>query len=113
MALTPGDVQTLTQLGVSVRVERGAGVGSGLSDREYAQADAELTDAAGAWSCEMVVKVKEPVEAEYRYLRPDLLLFTYLHLAADRGASLGGNVGHRLRNGANCARRAAPPAAHE
>lgn len=84
VALTPGDVQTLTGRGFTVRVEAGAGLGSGLSDAEYTAAGAELTDAAGAWACEMVVKVKEPIEAEYHYLRPDLLLFTYLHLAADR-----------------------------
>ncbi len=84
VALTPADVSTLTGRGHGVRVEKGAGVGSGLSDQEYAAAGAELVDVAAAWACDMVVKVKEPMECEYQYLRPDLLLFTYLHLAADR-----------------------------
>lgn len=85
VGLTPGAVRVLVRQGHRVLVERGAGLGSALSDEEYSEAGAELVDeAADAWSAEMVVKVKEPVEAEYEYLRSDLLLFTYLHLAADR-----------------------------
>lgn len=84
VALTPGGVATLVRRGHEVLVERGAGVGSGLSDGEYEAAGATLGTAAEAWSMEMVVKVKEPIAAEYPYLREDLLLFTYLHLAADR-----------------------------
>jgi alanine dehydrogenase len=59
-------------------------MGSGCSDEEFAAAGAELVDAAQAWAAEMVIKVKEPLASEYQYLRDDLLLFTYLHLAADR-----------------------------
>lgn len=84
VALTPGGVATLVRRGHSVTVERGAGVGSGLPDHEYEQAGAQLGSAADAWGAQMVVKVKEPIESEYPYLRDDLLLFTYLHLAADR-----------------------------
>lgn len=84
VALTPGGVATLVRRGHSVTVERGAGVGSGLSDSDYEQAGATLGTAADAWTAEMVVKVKEPIESEYGYLRDDLLLFTYLHLAADK-----------------------------
>ena len=84
VALTPGGVATLVRRGHRVTVERGAGVGSGLPDHEYEQAGATLGTAADAWGAEMVVKVKEPVQSEYGYLRDDLLLFTYLHLAADR-----------------------------
>ncbi|WP_309571946.1 alanine dehydrogenase, partial [Deinococcus sp.] len=84
VALTPGGVGTLVRRGHSVTVEQGAGVGSGIPDSEYARAGATLGSADDAWAAEMVVKVKEPIEREYRYLRPDLLLFTYLHLAADR-----------------------------
>ncbi|BDP41995.1 alanine dehydrogenase [Deinococcus aetherius] len=84
VALTPGGVATLVRRGHTVIVERGAGVGSGITDTEYEGAGATLGTAADAWAAEMVVKVKEPVEAEYGYLRDDLLLFTYLHLAADR-----------------------------
>jgi alanine dehydrogenase len=69
-----------------VHIERGAGVGSSIHDDEYAGAGATLLDAADdVWgSAEMVLKVKEPVAEEYHRMREDLVLFTYLHLAADR-----------------------------
>ncbi|MDB5044518.1 MAG: alanine dehydrogenase [Deinococcus sp.] len=84
VALTPGGVGTLVRRGHTVTVEHGAGVGSGIADAEYVAAGAVMGTAAEAWAAQMVVKVKEPVEREYGYLRDDLLLFTYLHLAADR-----------------------------
>ena len=84
VALTPGGVGTLVRRGHSVLVEHGAGVGSGIADSEYVQAGASLGSAHDAWAADMVVKVKEPIASEYPHLRPDLLLFTYLHLAADR-----------------------------
>ena len=84
VALTPGGVGTLVRRGHSVLVERGAGVGSGIQDGEYAAAGASLGSAHDAWAADLVVKVKEPIASEYAHLRPDLLLFTYLHLAADR-----------------------------
>ncbi|PKN07247.1 MAG: alanine dehydrogenase [Deltaproteobacteria bacterium HGW-Deltaproteobacteria-8] len=83
VSMTPGAVETLVRRGHTVLVENGAGVGSGLPDAEYAAAGAKMCTAAEAWAAEMVIKVKEPMAAEYKYLRPDLLLFTYLHLAAD------------------------------
>jgi alanine dehydrogenase len=67
-----------------VRVERGAGEGSDFGDAQYEAAGAEIVPtAADAWDAAMVVKVKEPQPREYAFLRPDLTLFTYLHLAAD------------------------------
>ncbi|WP_022800145.1 alanine dehydrogenase [Deinococcus ficus] len=85
VALTPGGVATLVRRGHTVSVQRTAGVGSGIQDTEYEQAGAKMVDtAAEAWAAEMVVKVKEPVASEYGFLRDDLLLFTYLHLAADK-----------------------------
>lgn len=85
VALTPGGVESLVRRGHTVLVERGAGEGSGLSDAEYARAGAELVGREEAWGAEMVVKVKEPLPEEYGFLREGLILFTYLHLAADRG----------------------------
>jgi len=83
VACTPGGVRLLAGAGHRVLVERGAGEGSGFSDEQYGQAGAEVVaSAAEAWSAELVIKVKEPVPAEYQYLRPGLVLFTYLHLAA-------------------------------
>lgn len=85
VGLIPGAVRTLTRRGHRVLVETGAGIGSAIDDDEYVAAGAEIVpDAATAWSAEMVVKVKEPIPSEYGYLRDDLILFTYLHLAADR-----------------------------
>jgi len=84
VAFTAGAVETLTRRGHTVLVEAGAGLGSGIADAQYAAAGAKRVDAATAWSADLVVKVKEPVASEYKYLRKGLLLFTYLHLAADR-----------------------------
>ncbi len=83
VSLTPGGAQMLAQAGHRVLVQAGAGEGSGFSDKEYGAAGASIVPAAAeAWSAEMVMKVKEPLPAEYGFLRPGLLLFTYLHLAA-------------------------------
>ncbi|PSN16342.1 alanine dehydrogenase [filamentous cyanobacterium CCT1] len=85
VGLTPAAVQSLAQQGHQVMVQAGAGAGSGFSDRDYQQAGAKLVaDAATAWAQEMVVKVKEPQHSEYEFFRSDLILFTYLHLAAER-----------------------------
>ncbi len=79
----PSMVKTLTDHGHHVLVESQAGVGSSITDEEYAEAGAEiLSDAASIWKrAEMVVKVKEPQASEYSLFRPGLILFTYLHLA--------------------------------
>lgn len=86
VAITPSGVAEFVDHGHKVLIETGAGTGSGFSDEEYAKYGATiLPDAATTWaSGEMVMKVKEPIASEYQYLREDLLLFTYLHLAADR-----------------------------
>ena len=85
VGLTPGAVKALVTRGHRVLVQSGAGDGSALVDDEYAGAGGELvTTAAEAWAAELVVKVKEPIEPEYPFLREGLILFTYLHLAADR-----------------------------
>jgi alanine dehydrogenase len=85
VGLTPGAVKSLARRGHRVLVQTGAGMGSFLTDEEYSKAGAEIVStAADAWAAEMVVKVKEPIPTEYHFLRPDQLLFTYLHLAADR-----------------------------
>jgi alanine dehydrogenase len=82
VAMVPAGVSQMVAAGHQVRVEAGAGLGAGIPDEAYVAAGAQLTDAAGAWGAEMVVKVKEPLEPEFAYFRPGLLLYTYLHLAA-------------------------------
>ena len=85
VGLTAGAVRMLTRRGHTVLVQTGAGDGSAIGDDEYIAAGAQIVPTeADAWGAQMVVKVKEPVASEYAFLRPDLLLFTYLHLAADR-----------------------------
>jgi alanine dehydrogenase len=84
IGINPGGVQILKRAGHQVIVQRGAGNGSGISDDELARAGAKLVDTPGeVWAAEMVLKVKEPLPHEYRYFRPGLVLFTYLHLAAE------------------------------
>ncbi len=84
VAITPDGVHELSAHGVSVLVERGAGVDSAITDDEYRLAGAEIVPTATeVWErAGMVVKVKEPQEVEFAFLRPGLVLFTYLHLAA-------------------------------
>lgn len=86
VAITPAGVAELVAHGHQVFIQKGAGIGSGITDEEYVAQGASITpDAAATWEAgEMVMKVKEPIAQEYGFLRDDLLLFTYLHLAADR-----------------------------
>ncbi len=85
VAMTPGAVETLVRRGHKVLVETGAGLGSGIADEDFVRAGASMVNAQDAWGGQMVIKVKEPLPEEYQYLRSDLLLFTYLHLAAAEG----------------------------
>jgi alanine dehydrogenase len=84
VALTPAGANELTRSGHRVLVQRGAGLGSAISDDEYEAAGAHIIGTADAlWdAAELVLKVKEPVEEEYHRLRSGQVLFTYLHLAA-------------------------------
>jgi alanine dehydrogenase len=85
VAITAAGVHEFVSHGHTVLIERGAGVASGITDDEYHVAGAELvTEAADVWArAEMVMKVKEPIASEYRHFRKGLILFTYLHLAAE------------------------------
>jgi alanine dehydrogenase len=82
VAITPDGVRELAQHGHTVVIERGAGADSAVEDDEYERAGASLAGTDEAWAAELVVKVKEPQPSEYDRLRHDLVLFTYLHLAA-------------------------------
>lgn len=97
VGLTPDNVRAYVAAGHEVYVERGAGEGSGFADAEYADAGATLVEAAkDVWDgVEMMVKVKEPLPEEYPLFHEGLVLYTYLHLAADRqqtDALLAGKV---------------------
>jgi alanine dehydrogenase len=84
VGVTPAGVRLLVASGHRVLVERGAGEGSGISDEQYVQAGAAIVAAAAdTWGADMVVKVKEPLPAEYPFFRDGLVLYTYLHLAAE------------------------------
>ncbi|HZT65991.1 MAG TPA: alanine dehydrogenase [Acidimicrobiales bacterium] len=82
VAMTPDGVRELTAHGHTVLIEQGAGEGSSIDDGAFVRAGARTVDRDEAWSAQLVVKVKEPQPDEFGFLRPDLTLFTYLHLAA-------------------------------
>jgi alanine dehydrogenase len=82
VGINPGGVLALKRAGHQVHIQKGAGEGSGISDADFRAAGAQIVpSAADAWGADMVMKVKEPLESEYRYFRPGLVLYTYLHLA--------------------------------
>ena len=97
VGMTPDNVRAYVLAGHEVYIEKGAGIGSGFADAEYVDAGASMVDSAqDIWSSvDMMIKVKEPLEEEYAYFREGLILYTYLHLAADEkqmDALLNGKV---------------------
>ena len=86
VGMTPDNAKSYVNAGHEVLVEVGAGLGSGFTDEEYVAAGAKMIDSAKeVWdSVEMMVKVKEPLPEEYPLFHEGLILYTYLHLAADR-----------------------------
>ncbi|WEG17312.1 alanine dehydrogenase [Alkalihalophilus pseudofirmus] len=85
VAITPAGVVALTKAGHEILIEQGAGIGSGFEDVDYTAAGATIIpEAKDVWAkAEIVMKVKEPLSSEYGYFRKGLILFTYLHLAAE------------------------------
>jgi alanine dehydrogenase len=85
VGMTPDNVRAYVSAGHEVYIEKGAGIGSGFTDAEYVEAGAAMVDGAkDIWSTvDMMIKVKEPLEEEYAYFREGMILYTYLHLAAD------------------------------
>ena len=81
VALTPSGAKQLAANGHKVLLEKNAGLGSGFSDEEYAKSGSAIVDTEKAWSADIVVKVKEPLESEYQFMKENQILFTYLHLA--------------------------------
>ena len=97
VGLTPDNVRSYVAAGHHIYMEKGAGIGSGFSDNEYVDAGASLIDnAADVWHLvDMMIKVKEPLGEEYPLFHEGLILYTYLHLAADKqqmDALLAGKV---------------------
>ena len=97
VGLTPDNVKAYVAAGHDVYIEKGAGEGSGFTDKEYSEAGAKMKkSAADVWKIsQMMVKVKEPLEEEYKFFHEGLILYTYLHLAADKpqtDALLAGKV---------------------
>src|SRR6185503_10216591 len=84
VALTPAGAKELVDHGHEVLVERGAGLGSSFVDEQYTAVGARIVSVDDVWEqAELLLKVKEPIEPEYGRLREGLVLFTYLHIAAD------------------------------
>ncbi len=85
VGLSPSSVRVLKENGHAIFVETQAGLGAGFTDDDYKNVGAEIVSTPeAAWNRELVIKVKEPLEKEYRFLQKGQILFTYLHLAADR-----------------------------
>lgn len=85
VGLSPASVRVLKENGHAIFVQTQAGIGSGFTDDDYIAAGGEIVATQdSAWNRELVVKVKEPQESEYKFLQKGQILFTYLHLAADR-----------------------------
>jgi alanine dehydrogenase len=85
VGLTPANAREYIGGGHEVFIEKGAGAGAGFDDDAYAAAGAKLAGARGIWAdCDMIVKVKEPLKEEYPLMRKGQILYTYLHLAADK-----------------------------
>ena len=86
IGMTPDNAKNYIVSGHQVLVEKDMGLGSGFTTDEYVKAGATVCNSAKeVWdSCDMIIKVKEPLAEEYKYFRKDLIIYTYLHLAADR-----------------------------
>ena len=82
VALTPDAITELVNIGLEVRVQTGAGLGAGIPDDAFASAGAQIVNQKEAWAAHLVVKVKEPQHEEFGFLPEDMVLLTYLHLAA-------------------------------
>lgn len=83
VGLTPSGVKALVNDHHIVVVENGAGIGSGYMDEDYVKAGAIMSDVFDTWNSDMIIKVKEPLKSEYQYFKRDMIIFTYLHLAAE------------------------------
>jgi alanine dehydrogenase len=83
VALTPAGALELTRRGHEVLIESRAGVGSAFADSAYERVGARIVPTDDVWNADLLLKVKEPVPSEYPRLRDGLVLFTYLHIAAD------------------------------
>ncbi|AUF83228.1 alanine dehydrogenase [Mesoplasma syrphidae] len=84
VGIVPAGVRTLVENGHTVFVQTEAGLGSGITDSEYAEAGAEIVSISKVWDANMIIKVKEPLEEEFKYIKKDQIIFTYLHLAANK-----------------------------
>lgn len=99
VAVVPSGVEALAAAGHEVLLEQGAGLGSGFGDEQYIAAGAHIVpEAAAVWAeAELIVKVKEPIEPEWKRIRPGQVIFTYFHFAADRKLTEA-----HLASGATC-----------
>jgi alanine dehydrogenase len=84
VGLTPASVKVLHEQNHQVFLEDNAGVGSSFNNEDYEKVGAIIVDSQTAWNQELIIKVKEPLSSEYEYIHQGQILFTYLHLAADR-----------------------------
>lgn len=84
VGMTPENVKILVDAGNEVLVDSGAGAGCGFTDDHYKEAGGKIVDTETAWEAELIVKVKEPMESEYKYFKPGQIIWGFLHLAANK-----------------------------
>lgn len=84
VGMTPENVKILVDAGNEVLVDSGAGAGCGFTDELYKEAGGKIVDTETAWEAELIVKVKEPMESEYKYFKPGQIIWGFLHLAANK-----------------------------
>ncbi|WP_251423065.1 MULTISPECIES: alanine dehydrogenase [Lactococcus] len=84
VGMTPENVKILVEAGHQLFVENKAGAGAGFSNEQYIEAGAEIVDRAKAWEAELLVRVKEPLEEEYQYLKQGQIIWGFLHLPANK-----------------------------
>jgi alanine dehydrogenase len=84
VGMTPENVKILTDSGHKILVEKGAGVGAGFAEKEYTAAGAQIVSVEEAWEAELIVRVKEPIESEFKYMKPGQIIWGFLHLATNK-----------------------------
>ena len=84
VGMTPENVKILVEAGNEVLVDNNAGAGSGFTNEQYVEAGGKIVDTDTAWTAELIVKVKEPMESEYHYFKKGQIIWGFLHLAANK-----------------------------
>lgn len=86
VGMTPENVKILTDSGHEVLVEKGAGIGAGFAEEDYIASGAQIVTVEEAWNAELIVRVKEPIESEFKHMKPGQIIWGFLHLATNKAS---------------------------